>query len=85
MQKYNPGSVLPLVNNGNVDVGGYVYGDGPAREVEDTVNHNHVQPQDTLHSALSVDTSSSLDSTCNQINDDLSLSFGHDFCSDGFM
>mgnify|MGYP001200680300 CR=1 FL=1 len=85
MQQYNPGSGLPLVNNGNVDVGGYVYGDGPAREVEDTVNHNHVLSQDTLHSAFSEDTSSSLDSTCNLTNDDHSLSSDHDFCNDDFM
>lgn len=85
MQQLNPGSGLPLVNNGCVDVGGYVYGDGPAREVEDTVNHNHVLSQNTLHSAFSEDTSSSLDSTCNLTNDDHSLSSDHDFCHDNFM
>ncbi len=63
IHQYNPGSGLPLINNGGVDVGGYVYGDGPSSDIDDNIINTHDLYEDTFASTVFEDTCSLSEST----------------------
>ena len=79
MHQYNPGSGLPLINNGGVDVGGYVYGDGPSSEIDDNIITSLDPFEDSFASTVFEDTCSLSESTDCLVDDDHLSSPDYDF------